>query len=467
MTKANPTTHIIIKGANIHNLKKIDVTIPKNKFVVITGVSGSGKSSLTMDTLYAEGQRRYVESLSAYARQFLDRKENPEVDYIKGLAPAIAIEQRVSLRTTRSTVGTLTEIYDYLRLLYAKTGETYSPISGDKVIKQDVQDIIDVIKNLPEGQKIQILAPIEDTKEFENTLNNLFEKGFIRLLIDGKTHRIDEIIENRTVADLNLGQDVYLLIDRVVSKNDTEHLNRVADSLNTAFIEGENMCAIDLGAGNIQSFSKRFELDGIKFEEPSAHLFNFNSPYGACPTCEGFGTIIGIDEDLVIPNKNLSIYEDAIACWKGEKMSWYKDEFIKHAHLSDFPVHKPIIELSKQQRQTLWRGNKHVGGIDAFFKEVEEQTYKIQYRVMLSRYRGRTACNVCEGSRLRKETEYVKVGGKFIGELLTLPIKELYRFFDEIDLNKYQSKIADRILVEIQQRLGFLIDVGTRLLKSE
>lgn len=462
--KQHSESNITIKGANVHNLKNINVIIPKNKFVVVTGVSGSGKSSLTMDTLYAEGQRRYVESLSSYARQFLDRKEKPDVEYIKGLSPAIAIEQRVSSSTTRSTVGSLTEIYDYLRLLYAKAGETYSPVSGNKVFKQEVQDAIHFIKQLEQGKKLQILSPIYDKKNITTTLKNLLQKGYLRLFVDGKVLRIEDTLETKDSNALFSEHQVYLLVDRITANQDEEHLNRVADSINIAFDEGNDICVIDLGDGQMETFSRRFELDGIKFEEPTPHFFNYNSPYGACPTCEGFGTIIGIDHDLIIPNKNLSLYEDAVAAWKGEKMSWYKDEFIKNAHLVEFPIHKPIIDLSKEQYQILWNGFNGVMGINDFFKEVEEQTYKIQYRVMLSRYRGRTVCTECEGTRLRKETQYVKVGGKSIGELLSIPIKDLAAHFESIKLTDFQEQVSTRILVEVKQRLQFLIDVGLEYL---
>lgn len=456
----DPATHIIIRGANIHNLKKINVSIPKNQFVVVTGVSGSGKSSLTMDTLYAEGQRRYVESLSSYARQFLDRMEKPDVDYIKGLAPAIAIEQRVSHRTTRSTVGTLTEIYDYLRLLFAKAGITYSPISGNPVIRHEVNDVIEFIKNLKEGSKLQILAPLHDLETIEKTADLFQQKGFIRLDIDGETVRLDDILEGNTTIDLNSVHQVSLLVDRIVANQDEKNLDRIADSVNTAFDEGENTCILDLGGGKTKHFSRRFELDGMNFEVPTAQFFNFNSPYGACPTCEGFGTTIGIDEDLVIPNKSLSLYEDAVACWKGEKMSWYKNEFIKKAHLFDFPVHKPIIDLTDEEYNVLWDGNQHVTGLRAFFKDIEEQTYKIQYRVMLAKYRGRTKCYTCNGSRLREDSQYVKIAGKSIGELITMPIKNLYAFFRDLELTDYQVTVSKRILTEVNHRLRFLIDVG-------
>jgi len=458
--REDPSTHIIIKGANINNLNKVNVAIPKNQFVVVTGVSGSGKSSLTMDTLYAEGQRRYVESLSSYARQFLERKEKPDVDYIKGLAPAIAIEQRVSLRTTRSTVGTLTELYDYLRLLYAKAGETFSPVSEKKVIQHEVQDVIEHLKQQKEGLKIQILAPLDSDESLQKNAQNCLQKGFLRFLINNKTVRIEDILDENVATDLKSIQEVYLLVDRLVTKNDTEFLDRAADSINIAFDEGENICLLDLGDGELTTFSRRFERDGIKFEVPTPHFFNFNSPYGACPSCEGFGTIIGIDEDLVIPDKTLSLYDGAVAAWKGEKMSWYKNEFVRNAHLFDFPVHKAIIDLSEEQLQTLWEGNEHVMGLNGFFKEVEEQTYKIQYRVMLSRYRGRTGCGTCSGTRLRKETAYVQIGGKPIGALLTMPVRDLAAFFNDIALTSYQQQISERILVEVKHRLQFLIDVG-------
>ncbi|MCP4124298.1 MAG: excinuclease ABC subunit UvrA [Bacteroidetes bacterium] len=458
--REDPSTHIIIKGANINNLNKVNVAIPKNQFVVVTGVSGSGKSSLTMDTLYAEGQRRYVESLSSYARQFLERKEKPDVDYIKGLAPAIAIEQRVSLRTTRSTVGTLTELYDYLRLLYAKAGETFSPVSGKKVIQHEVQDVIEHLKQQKEELKIQILAPLDSDEPLQKNAQNCLQKGFLRFLINNKTVRIEDILDKNIATDLKSIQEVYLLVDRLVTKNDTEFLDRAADSINIAFDEGENICLLDLGDGELTTFSRRFERDGIKFEIPTPHFFNFNSPYGACPSCEGFGTIIGIDKDLVIPDKTLSIYDGAVAAWKGEKMSWYKNEFVRNAHLFDFPVHKAIIDLSEEQLQTLWEGNEHAMGLNGFFKEVEEQTYKIQYRVMLSRYRGRTGCTTCSGTRLRKETAYVQIGGKPIGALLTMPVRDLASFFNEIKLTSYQKQVSERILVEVKHRLQFLIDVG-------
>lgn len=456
----DPSTHIIVRGANIHNLNKVNVAIPKNQFVVVTGVSGSGKSSLTMDTIYAEGQRRYVESLSAYARQFLERMDKPDVEYIKGLAPAIAIEQRVAMRTTRSTVGTLTELYDYLRLLYAKVGETFSPVSGKKVESHDVRDVVDYLKSLETGRKIQVLAPLNHVENLKKTAEIYLQKGFLRFQVAGKTVRIEDFSEEKKSNPDKKNPEVYLLVDRLVTGNDTETLDRAADSVNIAFEEGHNECVIDAGDGEVRHFSRRFELDGIRFELPTPHFFNFNSPYGACPVCEGFGTIIGIDEDLVIPDRSLSVYEGAIAPWKGEKMSWYCDEFVRKAHLFDFPVHTAIADLTDQQYRDLWEGNEHATGLHDFFRELEEQTYKIQYRVMLSRYRGRTNCTACRGTRLRKETDYVRIEGKAIGELLTMPVSGLLEFMDSIDLDGYRKQIADRILVEVRQRLQFLVDMG-------
>jgi len=344
--------------------------------------------------------------------------------------------------------------------LFAKAGTTYSPVSGNRVVKQEIEDVMNYIAQLGEDKKLQILTPIEDHSDLKNLFQLFLQKGFLRVVIDQKTFRIEDVLSEAASVDLKKVQEVYLLIDRIVTKNEKEALDRLADSINIAYDEGDNACTIDIGNGELLHFNRRFELDGLKFEEPTAHLFNFNSPFGACPVCEGFGSMIGIDEDLVIPNKNLSLYEDAVACWKGEKMSWYKDEFIKQAHTVNFPIHKPIIELTDEQYGLLWDGYGHTMGLHAFFKEVEEQTYKIQYRVMLSRYRGRTACTACKGSRLRKETEYVKIDGTSIGELLTMPIKKLVAFFDKIVLSEFQQKIAQRILVEIKQRLQFLVDLG-------
>jgi excinuclease ABC subunit A len=418
----NSDSKIFIKGARTHNLKNIDVEIPRNKLVVVTGVSGSGKSSLTIDTLYAEGQRRYVESLSSYVRQFMSRMDKPDVDYIKGLSPAIAIEQKTTTGTTRSTVGTLTEIYDYLRLLYAKIGKTYSPVSGKLVQKQEVSDVIDYIKTLDETTKIQILSPLKEITK--NKLETLLQDGIQRLLLNGEVVKIEDYkipetlvskIESDkkfTTHDSRLKTSAYILIDRATAEQTEDNLYRLADSVSLAFSESGGECVIDVPGKNKKTFSNKFELDGIAFEIPSPQLFNFNSPYGACSKCEGFGTILGIDQDLVIPNKNLSVYEDAVVCWRTEGMSIWKKDMIKGAAKCDFPIHKPIIDLSKEQYKILWNGNEYFQGINAFFKDVESQTYKIQYRVMIAKYRGRTACDQCGGTRLRPDTEYVKVGEK-------------------------------------------------------
>ncbi|HRB68507.1 MAG TPA: hypothetical protein PLC92_00245 [Chitinophagales bacterium] len=460
----NSESKIFIKGARTHNLKNIDVEIPRNKYVVITGVSGSGKSSLTIDTLYAEGQRRYVESLSSYARQFLDRMDKPDVDYIKGLSPAIAIEQKTTTGTTRSTVGTLTEIYDYLRLLFAKIGKTYSPISNQKVQKQDVSDVMDFIKTLDTSTKIQLLAPIQQLTIVQ--LNTFQQEGILRLLVNNEVVRIEDFsLENHQAKD-----EIYILIDRVTAAPTEENLYRIADSIALAFEQGNGICVVDIPTEKKYVFSNKFELDGISFEIPTAQFFNFNSPFGACEKCEGFGTILGIDHDLVIPNKNLSLYEDAVTCWKGEIMSVWKKQFIRAAIQFNFPIHKPIVDLSKEQYKQLWNGNEYAQGINAFFKEVESQTYKIQYRVMLSKYRGRTNCGQCDGTRLRLDTNYVKVGDKSIGELLQLSVIELFNFFQEIDCNsqKYltndEQKIANRLFLEIKNRLQFMVDVGLEYL---
>jgi excinuclease ABC subunit A len=453
----NSDAKIVIKGARTHNLKNIDVEIPRNKLVVVTGVSGSGKSSLTIDTLYAEGQRRYVESLSSYARQFMNRMDKPDVDYIKGLSPAIAIEQKTTTGTTRSTVGTLTEIYDYLRLLYAKIGKTYSPVSGKQVQKQEVADVIDYIKTLKEDTKIQILSPLKEITK--NKLETLLLDGIQRLLLDGEVIKTEDI-EEKNIAVFNKKKEKYILIDRATAEQTEDNLYRLADSVSLAFSESGGECVIDIPGKNKKSFSNKFELDGIAYETPSPQFFNFNSPFGACSKCEGFGTILGIDHDLVIPNKNLSVYEDAVVCWRGEVMSLWKKELIKGAPKCDFPIHKPIIDLTKEQYHTLWNGNACFQGINAFFKDVESQTYKIQYRVMLAKYRGRTACDQCNGTRLRPDTDYVKVGGKSIGDLLHMTIKNLYEHFAQLKTEKHDTQIASRILLEINNRLQFMVDVG-------
>ena len=454
--------YIIIKGAKVNNLKNIDVAIPRNKFIVITGLSGSGKSSLAFDTLYAEGQRRYVESLSAYARQFLGRMSKPEVDYINGISPAIAIEQKVNNRNPRSTVGTTTEVYEYLKLLFARIGVTYSPISGEKVKRHIVTDVVDYVLSLKEDSKVIIHAPliVKSERTQEEQLNILKQQGFTRLLVNDKIEKIDDILKKPIAKKTEL----TILIDRIVVKKTDEDLSsRLADSVQTAFFEGEGFCNIDVidtKKPNKRVFSNRFELDGITFEEPSSNLFSFNNPYGACKLCEGFGSVIGIDEDLVIPNKGLSIFEDAVACWKGEKMSEWKNELVMNAYKFDFPIHKPYYDLNEKQIALLWSGNAHFGGIDNFFKYVEEQTYKIQYRVMLSRYRGKTVCPDCKGTRLRSDANYVKINGKSITDFVLMPINKAIEFFQNLELNEYEAKIAKRLLTEILNRLKVIDDVG-------
>lgn len=519
---------IFIKGARVHNLKNIDVSIPRGRLVVVTGVSGSGKSSLTIDTLFAEGQRRYAESLSAYARQFMARMNKPDVDYIKGLCPAIAIEQKVITRTPRSTVGSMTEVYDYLRLLYARVGRTYSPVSGWLVKKDDVSDVVEAIAALPAGDKVLILTPFRQSphRNTREELNILLQKGFSRIYLSslpspassdaslagpvgpGETLRIEDLLEmddktleskllvgvsgsktspggktakgksktsGKTGADKagtgKAGADnaakpaaspgIYVLIDRLVVKDfDEDDRHRMADSIGTAFYEGEGEMQLEINGVRRMLFSNRFEMDGIVFEEPVPNLFSFNNPFGACPTCEGFSQVLGIDADLVIPDKRLSLYEGAVAPWKGEKLVWWKDQFIKAARKFDFPIHKPVIDLSKTQYKELWEGNEHAHGINDFFEEVEKNLYKVQYRVLLSRYRGRTLCPDCGGYRLRKEALYVKVGDKHIGELCEMPVKDLVQWFDGLQLEAHDQQIAKRVLIEIRHRLSTLIDVG-------
>jgi excinuclease ABC subunit A len=472
---------ILIKGARVHNLKNIDVSIPRNKLVVVTGVSGSGKSSLTIDTLFAEGQRRYAESLSAYVRQFLNRMDKPDVDYIKGLAPAIAIEQKVITRTPRSTVGSMTEIYDYLRLLFARAGITVSPVSGRVVKKDDVKDVLEAISHLKEGSKAYILAAFRQhrNRDVKEELNILMQKGFSRVYVsafsrvqkenplkEGTTYRIEDLLEEGS-PDLKKAfkypESAYVLIDRIVVKEfDEDDTHRLSDSIGTAFYEGEGDVYVEVDGEKLLHFNNRFELDGITFEEPSPNLFSFNNPYGACPTCEGFSMVLGIDEDLVIPNKLLSVYEGAVAPWKGEKLGKWKENFVKGARKFDFPVHKPIADLTAEQYRLLWSGNQYVSGIDDFFKEVEQNLYKVQYRVLLSRYRGRTLCPECHGSRVRKEALYVKVNGKNIGELSEMPIRDLRVWFDEASKNfsRYQQEVAKRILIEINHRIDTMLQVG-------
>ncbi|WP_332732675.1 excinuclease ABC subunit UvrA [Flavihumibacter sp.] len=456
---------IYIKGARVHNLKNIDVTIPRNKLVVVTGVSGSGKSSLTIDTLFAEGQRRYAESLSAYARQFMMRMNKPDVDYIKGLCPAIAIEQKVITRTPRSTVGSMTEIYDYLRLLFARAGKTISPVSGREVRKDDVTDVVKAIQGGKEGDKILVLVPFRQhhNRSVEEELSILLQKGFSRLY-NGEVLRIEELLESYAEGKAwnpTAKKPAYLLVDRLVVKEFTEDdLHRMADSVSTAFYEGEGEMLLRINEKESLPFSNRFELDGIVFEEPVPNLFSFNNPFGACPTCEGFSQVLGIDEDLVIPDKRLSVYEGAVAPWKGEKLGWWKEQFIKAARSTGFPIHKAIADLTKEQYRQLWKGVSPALGIDDFFKEVEQNLYKVQYRVLLSRFRGRTTCPDCEGYRLRKEALYVKVGGKHIGELCELPVRDLQQWFKKLKLSDYDKQVAKRILLEIETRIGTLMDVG-------
>lgn len=457
--KLSPREFIIIKGARVHNLQNVSVAIPRNRLVVVTGVSGSGKSSLCIDTLYAEGQRRYVESLSSYARQFLNRMNKPEVDYIKGICPAIAIEQKVSTRTSRSTVGTLTEIYDYLRLLFARVGKTISPVSGNFVKKDDVSAVVDHIFRQKDGSRVQVFCPlnIPENRTLSQELSLLMQKGFNRLWVDGDLQRIEEADAKK----LGKAKEVYLLIDRFAVKHgDADSEGRAADSVQTAFVESEGDCIIDVLDGKRTAFSNRFELDGMRFEEPSPAFFNFNNPYGACKKCEGFGSVIGIDENLVIPDKSLSVYDQAIAAWRGVKMSSWNDQLVHSAHHFDFPVHKPISELTKKQYKLLWTGNDHFSGLNEFFTHLESKSYKIQFRVMLSRYRGRTKCSDCEGTRLRKDTQYVKINDQSIVDVVLTPIKHLGEFFDNLKFNKYEEKIAKRILTEVQNRLGFMMDVG-------
>src|SRR5450432_3451149 len=463
--------NIFIKGARVHNLKNVTVEIPRNKFIVVTGVSGSGKSSLTIDTLFAEGQRRYAESLSAYARQFMARMDKPDVDYIKGLCPAIAIEQKVTTRTPRSTVGSMTELYDYLRLLYARVGITYSPASGREVRKQDVQDVLIAIQNLSPGDKVLILVPFKQHthRNTPEELNILLQKGFSRLYINQETIRIEDLLnlpsdesakskKQETKLPKN---NSFLLIDRIQVKDfDEDDRHRLADSIGTAFYEGEGQMLVEVNGKERLPFSNRFEMDGIRFEEPVPNLFSFNNPYGACPTCEGFGQVLGIDAELVIPDKRLSLYENAVAPWKGEKLSAWKDHFIRASKKYDFPIHKPVIDLTKAQYQLLWEGNKELNGINDFFKEVEKNLYKVQYRVLLSRYRGRTSCPDCKGYRLRPEALYVKIGDLHIGEICEMPVGKLSEWFDGLSLNKFQLQVAKRILIEVHNRLKTLLDVG-------
>lgn len=461
-SKIDPKQNIIIKGAHLHNLKNVDVIIPRNKMVVITGLSGSGKSSLAFDTLYAEGQRRYVESLSSYARQFLGRINKPKVEYIKGIAPAVAIEQKVNTANARSTVGTSTEIYDYLKLLYARIGKTFSPVSGNEVKKHTVTDVTNVVKIFEEGSKWLLLSPIYDLKgrSIIDQLKIALQQGFARVFYKNETKRIDEFIEEFESKKLK-AEDIQLIIDRLVVRHEEDFYNRLSDAVDTAFFEGKGVLYLyDLANNDRLEFNNKFELDGIPFLEPNVHLFSFNNPYGACPKCDGFGTTIGIDEDLVVPNTALSVYENAIYPWRGESMSWYRDQLVNNSHKFSFPIHKPFYDLTDEQKKLLWEGNNYFTGLNYFFKDLEANSYKIQNRVMLSRYRGKTKCNVCNGKRLREEANYVKVVGKTISDLVDLPINELRDFFKSIQLNEFEEKVAKRLLLEINNRLQFLSDVG-------
>ncbi|MDB5015586.1 MAG: excinuclease subunit [Mucilaginibacter sp.] len=517
----DPQRHIIIKGARVHNLKNMDVAIPKNKLVVVTGMSGSGKSSLAFDTLYAEGQRRYVESLSSYARQFLGRMNKPDVDYIKGIAPAIAIEQKVITSNPRSTVGTSTEIYDYLKLLFSRIGKTISPVSGGIVKKDSVTDVINFIMTLPDETQVTVLCPLypHNNRSLKEELAVLMQKGFVRVEFKGKLSKIESLLEDMSIVDdgswlveelkvegekpkaeskkvkgksakkkaeseetevqlgtnglqlttYNSQQTVRIVIDRISKNEEDETLSRLGDSIQTAFFEGKGDCYVrftqpDPDNEQERFFCDRFELDGIRFEEPTPNFFSFNNPYGACKRCEGYGKVIGIDADLVIPDKSKSVYEGAIAPWRGEKMREWNDKLIKNALKFDFPIHRQYNQLTEKQQQLLWTGNSYFQGLDAFFKEIEEQTYKIQYRVMLSRYRGKTTCPDCKGSRLRQDASYVKINGKSITDVVLMPLDKALEFFKNIELNETDAKVGKRLLMEITNRLLFLNDVGLRYL---
>jgi len=457
--------YIEIKGARVHNLKNIDVKIPRNKFVVITGLSGSGKSSLAFDTLYADGQRRYIESLSSYARQFMGRMSKPEVDKISGISPAIAIEQKVNTRNPRSTVGTSTEIYEYLKLLFSRIGKTYSPVSGKIVKRHKTKDVLDFVESLEIGNRFMVTSPLirHEKRDLQTQLNMLMQHGFSRLLMKGEVMQIEEVLKLKNIAKKKQN-DCHIIIDRMSrNENIQSIMNRLADSVQTAFYEGEGVCRIYYEKGGkfaYKEFSNRFELDGMAFEEPSLNFFSFNNPYGACRRCEGYGSVIGIDPDLVIPDKNLSVFEGAIAPWKGEKMGQWKDRLIMASLNFDFPVHRPYYLLTDKEKELLWTGNEYFDGLNAFFEEVEQNAYKIQYRVMLSRYRGKTICPECRGSRLRKETNYVKIDKKTITDIVLMSVDEALDFFNNITLDKYDAQVAKRIILEITNRLQVLNDVG-------
>ena len=468
LTKADLRSAIFIKGARANNLKNVSLEIPKNQLVVVTGVSGSGKSSITMDTLFAEGQRRYVESLSSYARQFLMRMKKPDVDYIRGICPAIAIEQKVSTANARSTVGTLTEIYDYLRLLYARIGRTFSPVSGQEVKRHEVSDVVDYIMQLEEGSKVQLFAVVP-AKYHDRTmgaeLQLLLQKGYTRVMWDGELQDVQDLMESgKSFLNKRLDkqkEELLILVDRfVVRADDEENTKRIADSVQTTFYESEGDCHVITLDGERKSFNNRYELDGMIFLEPSPQLFNFNNPYGACPKCEGFSLVMGIDENKVIPNEALSVYEGAVACWKGERYGRWLDAFLRVAHNFDFPVHTAYQDLSRAEQRLLWKGNDYFDGINAFFSELQEKMYKIQNRVMLARYRGRTRCPECDGGRLRQEATYVLVNKTPITDLVDLPVKDLLTFFEGLELNENEQKIGKRLLLEVTNRLRFMVNLG-------
>ncbi len=457
--------NITIKGARANNLKNIDVEIPRNKLVVITGLSGSGKSSLAFDTLFAEGQRRYVESLSSYARQFLGRMSKPDVDYIHGLSPAVAIEQKVNTTNPRSTVGTQTEVYEYLKLLYARVGHTFSPVSGVEVKRHSVSDVVDYILTLPDSSKVLILAPLENSsaRPLASQLDILRQEGYVRVMVQGSILRIEDILASPDLDVMKGQADCMLVIDRVeVHRDDDDQLPRLGESVQAAFFEGRGACTISVVDGPTRQFSNRFEADGISFEKPNPNFFSFNNPYGACPDCQGYGNIIGIDENMVVPNKSRSVYDNAIVCWNGEKMQEWKHDFIRHAAVIDFPIHKPYFELTPEQRDILWNGDGVFPGINGFFKWVESQSYKIQYRVMLARYRGRTVCPRCHGHRLRPDAEYVKIAGKSISELVDMQVADLALWLDTIDdaLSPTERDATDRIRTELRNRISYLVEVG-------
>ncbi len=462
--------NIEVVGARVHNLKNVSVEFPRNQLIVVTGVSGSGKSSLTIDTLFAEGQRRYAESLSSYARQFMSRMGKPDVDYIKGLCPAIAIEQKVTTRTPRSTVGSMTEIYEYLRVLFARIGKTYSPISGQEVKKQDVQDVLSFIEKGKQGDKMVLLVLFKQhaKRAMQEELNILMQKGFARIYLRApKTApeivRIEDTLNwsKKELQQNTKDKEIYILIDRVVVKTfEEDDIHRLTDSIGTAFYEGEGIVWVEQNETKLVSFNNKFTLDGIEFDEPSPNLFSFNNPYGACPTCEGYSQVLGIDANLVIPNPHLSVYDGAVAPWKGEKLSWWKDQFVKEAGKEGFPIHQPILKLTKAQLQQLWKGVGKAYGIDDFFKDVEAHLYKVQFRVLLSRYRGRTDCPDCQGYRLRKEALYVKISDQHIGQLCAMPVQDLQVWFKQLKLSTTDTVIAKRVLMEIEQRIQTLMDVG-------